>query len=401
MKRNAVFGVGIGINGRDAAMQATQRALDQIGTAKPVLALVFVSQEFTITEVLAGLTSLLGETPLWGFSSINPVTGDGDQPRSVVVALITGSELKAQVQWYPAFAQDSPGVAKQFVQALKQDIFLPQEILIVADGINGSLVPVCSALNELNVHVAGCMASGEPSLGKTYSIGKNQAGPGALAAAVLGGRFRVGVGLGHGWLDLGVYFRATRTRDVWVQTLDNNPAAETYARYLGYSAREWAFPPLTDMARLYPLGVEMPAHHGNTGPFVEADPKHLLIRSALRIEVDGSLRMSAPVPEGSIVHLMTGDPEACLASAQQAVKDALAALGKAKPLLAVTLIDASWQLLFESRQNQITSVLKAALGDIPMVGAYTFGQLARPVQEQPPVLHNQNLEVLVFGEGHD
>ncbi len=401
MKRNAVYGVGIGINGRDAAMQATQQALDQIGTAKPVLALVFVAQEFNISEVLAGLTSLLGETPLWGFSSLNPFTGDGDQPRSVVVALITGSDLKAQVLWFPNYAQESPVVARQFVQSLKQDIFLPQEILIVADGINGSLVPLCSALGELDVRVAGCMASGDPSLGKTYSIGKNQAGPGALAAAILGGRFRVGVGLAHGWLDLGVYFHATRTRDVWVQTLDNAPAAETYARYLGYSAREWAFPPLTDMARLYPLGVEMRAHHGKTGPFVEADPTNLLIRSALRVEVDGSLRMSAPVPEGSIVHLMTGDPEACLASAQVAVKDALAALGKAKPLLAVALIDASWQLLFEARQNHLSSVLKSSLGDIPLVGAYTFGQLARPAPDKPPVLHNQNLEVLVFGEAHE
>ncbi len=401
MKRNAVFGVGIGINGRDAAMQATQHALDQLGTAKPVLALVFVSQEFTISEVLAGLTSLLGETPLWGFSTIDPITGDGDQPRSVVVALITGSDLKAQVHWYPNYAQDSPATARQFIQALKQDIFLPQEILIVADGINGSLVPVCNALGELDVRVAGCMASGEPSMGKTYSIGKNQAGPGALAAAVLGGRFRVGVGLAHGWMDLGVYFRATRTRDVWVQSLDDRPAAEIYARYLGYSAREWAFPPLTDMARLYPLGVEMPARHGKTGPFIEADPGNLLIRSALRVEVDGSLRMSAPVPEGSVVHLMTGDPEACLDSAVQAVKTALSALGKAKPLLAVALIDASWQLLFESRQNQLSNVLKTALGDTPLVGAYTFGQLMRPAPDQTPVLHNQNLEVLVFAEAHE
>ena len=138
---------------------------------------------------------------------------------------------------------------------------MPQEILIVADGINGSLVPVCNALGELNVHVAGCMAAGEPSLGKTYSIGKNQAGPGALwRPRYWAGASALGVGLAHGWQDLGVYFRATRTRDVWVQTLDNVPAAETYARYLGYSAREWAFPPLTDMARLYPLGVETNFH---------------------------------------------------------------------------------------------------------------------------------------------
>ncbi len=382
-------------------MQATQRALDQIGTSRPVLALVFVSQEFNISEVLAGLTSLMGETPLWGFSTQRPLTGEGDQPRSVVVALLTGNELKAQVQWYPSFAQDSQGVARQFIQSLKQEIFLPQEILIVADGINGSLMPVCNALGELNVHVSGGMAAGEPSLGKTYCIGKNQAGPGSLAAAVLGGRFRLGVGLAHGWMDLGVYFHVTRTRDVWVQTLDDAPAAEVYARCLGYTAREWAYPPLTDMARLYPLGVEIPSPRGGTGPFIEPDPTNLLIRSALRVEVDGSLRMSAPVPEGSVVHLMTGDPEACLISAQAAAKEAVTALGKARPLLAVALVDASWQLLFETRQNQLTAMLKSALGEIPLVGAYTFGQLARPVMDKPPVLHNQNLEVLVFGEGHD
>lgn len=401
MKRQAVYGIGTGINGREAAMQATQHALDQIGTGKVVLALAFVSQEFNITEVLAGLTSLLGETPLWGFSTLRPLTGEGEQPRSVVVALLTGSDMKAQVQWFPNYAQDSQAAARQLVQNLKQDVFLPQEILLVADGINGSLAPFCKELSELKVHVAGCMAAGEPSQGKTFGIGKNQAGPGALSAAILGGRFRMGVGLAHGWQDLGVYFRATRTRDVWVQTLNNAPAAETYARYFGYSAREWAFPPLTDMARLYPLGVE-PVESVEDGqstvPFVETEPGKLMVRSALRIEVDGSLRMSAPVQEGSVVHLMTGDPDACLAAAHDAAEMALAQLGRAKPLLAVALVDAAWQLLFEAIPHSFTAALKAALGNIPLVGAYTYGQLTRPDINRPPVLHNQNLALLVIGE---
>lgn len=400
MKKNfAVFGVGTGINGRDAAMQATQRALDQLGTAKPVLALVLVAQEFNTADVLAAIASLLGDTPLWGFSTIQPLTGDGDQPRSVVVALLTGTDLKAQVQWYPNFAQDSAGVARQFLNALRQEVFLPQEILLVADGINGSLAPVCTALGELKVAVSGCMAAGEPSLGKTYTIGKNQVGPGGLSAAILGGRFRLGVGLAHGWKDLGVYFHATRTRDVWVQSLDDTSPAETYARYFGYSAREWAFPPLTDMARLYPLGVE-PVRESGT-PFVEVDASNLLIRSALRVEVDGSLRMSAPVPEGSVVHLMTGDPDACLEAAKAAARIALGAIGKAKPLLALTLVDTAWQLLFEARPNSFATALKSALGDLPMVGAYTFGQLTRPDLSRPPELHNENLAVIVFAESHE
>ncbi len=402
MKRHrAVYGIGAGINGREAAMQATQHALDQLGMARPVLALAFVSQEFNIAEVLAGLTSLLGETPLWGFTTTCPVTSEGDRPRSVVVALLSGSENQASVQWFPAYSQDSAGVARQFVQNLRQDVFLPQQILLVADGINGSLEPLCNALSSMPVHVAGCMAAGEPSLGKTYQIGKNQAGPGSLAAAILGGDFRVGVGLAHGWKDLGVYYRATRTRDVWVQTLDGISAAETYARLLGYSAREWAFPPLTDMARLYPFGVETRAQ-GSVAPFIETEPGSLLIRSALRVEVDGSLRMSAPVPEGAVVHMMSGDPDACLKAAQDAARQALAGLGRsARPMLAIVLVDVAWQFLFEARPGAVAGALKAVLGELPTVGAYTFGQLVRPTLEAPPVLHNQNMQVLVFGEAHE
>lgn len=403
MKRAAVYGVGTGINGREAAMQATQRALDQLGTAKASLGLVFVSQEFDVTEAQAGVTSLMGETPLWGFSTICSLTAEGDQPRSVVVALISGNDLKTQVQWFPNYAQDSAVVARQLVQQLKQEVFLPQEILLVVDGINGSLTPVCNALRELQVRVSGCTAAGDPAQGKTYGIGKNQSGQGAMSAAILGGRFRLGVGLAHGWQDLGIYFRATRTRDVWVQTLNDAPAADTYAQYFGYTAREWAYPPLTDMVRLYPLGVEMSAIGGKTAPlpFLESDPKNLLIRSALRVEVDGSLRMSAPVSEGSVVHLMTGDLDACLSAAGRAVREALSNLGKARPLLAVAFVDTAWKLLLETRPNQLSAALKSSLGDIPLVGAYTFGQLTRPDLNHAPVLHNQNLEVLIFGEGHE
>ncbi|MBE0698692.1 MAG: FIST C-terminal domain-containing protein [Anaerolineaceae bacterium] len=405
MRRIGVYGVGTGINGRDAAMQATQRALDQVGTSRPVLALVLIAQEFNINEVLAGLTSLLGETPLWGFSTLCPLTNSGDQPRSVVVALLTGSDFQASVNWFPGYVQDSTATARQLAHDLRQDVFLPQHILIAADGINGSLLPVCSALSDLQVSVAGCMAAGDPSMGKTFQLGKNQAGPGGLAAARLGGRFRVGVGMAQGWHDLGVYFHATRTRDVWLQTLDGVSAAETYARLFGYAPREWAFPPLTDMARLYPLGVEVPTE-GDVQAFVQTDPANLLIRSALRVEVDGSLRMSAPVPEGAVVHLMSGDPDTCLRAARSAARQALDSLEKgARPILALVLVDAAWQLLFESRPKALAEAisveLKTAYTDFPLVGAYTFGQLIRPALDQAPILHNQNLAVLVIAEAQE
>ena len=399
MRRQGVYGVGVGINGRDAAMQATQHALDQLGASRPVFALVFAAQEFSMAEVLAGLTSLLGDTPLWGFSTLSPLTNAGDHPRAVVVALLAGADCHASVKWFPGYAQDSAGAARQLEQALRQDVFLPQHMLIAADGINGSLLPVCAVLGDLQVNVTGCMASGDPSMARTYQLGGNQCGPGGLAAASLGGRFRVGVGLAQGWRELGVYFQAVRTRDVWLQALDDAPAAETYARLFGFPAREWAYPPLTEMARLYPLGVEL-------GPEGGSAPSNRLIRSVLRVEVDGSLRMSAPVPEGAVVHLMSGDPDACLQTARAAARQALDSLEKgARPLLALALVDSAWQILFETRPTAlaeaISAELRAAHAGFPLVGAYTFGQLVRPSLDQPPILHNQNLVLLVIGEAQE
>jgi hypothetical protein len=406
MKRNAVYGVGRGINGREAAMQATQQALDELGAARPALALVFVSQEFAVAEALTGLASLLGDTPTWGFSTLRTLTAEGDQPRTVVVALIAGSDLKAQVEWFGSFSQDAAGASRQVAQVVRQAGFA-QDLMFVADGINANLSPLCAALADLPCGVVGCTAAGEAALGKTYQIGQNQSGPGSLSVVLLGGRLRVGVGMAHGWRSVGAFFRATRTRDVWVQSLDGAPAVESYTRYFGYTAREWAHPPLTDMARLYPLGVELGSAPGESSAGAPLETSGgLLLRSPLRVEVDGSLRMSAPVPQGAVVHLMVGDLGACLQAAQDAAHSALDALAnmrgsKVRPLLALALVDVAWQYLFETRPTQVAAALSSALGDVPLVGAYTLGQVARPRPTAAPLVQNQNLQVVVFGETVD
>ena len=386
MNRLAACGTAQGLNGREAAIKATQVALDALGTLKPVLAIIFVSEEFDTTEVLSGLSGLLGDTPLWGISTVRPLSGDTEKLRSVVVVLLGGADLKADVHWSPGFAEDSPETARQLVRALKQELILPQAILIAADGVSGRLASICSALADGAIPVSGCMASGSYSSGKTYLLGKNQSGSGALAAAFLSGRFRIGSGSGHGWQDTGLHYTVTRARDVWVQTMDGLPVAEIYARIFGRPAREWAFPPLNDLVRLYPLGIE---------PSLPGD--ELILRSPLRMEIDGGLRMSAPVSEGVVVHLMLGDPDSCLQAAQRAAQQAIKDLGAARPLIALAYVDIAWQYLFENRPNQVAQTLQAALGTIPLAGAYTLGQVIRTSPNAIPTVYNQGLTVQIIG----
>ncbi len=121
------------------------------------------------------------------------------------------------------------------------------------------------------------------------------------------------------------------------------------------------------------------------------------MRSPLRVEVDGSLRMSAPVSEGAVAHLMLGDADACLKAAEQAAQQALHDLEPVRPLVALVFVDLAWQFLFGTRSNLLPEVIQEALGSVPMVGAYTLGQVARPSPSAAPEIYNQSVEVVLIG----
>jgi hypothetical protein len=187
----------------------------------------------------------------------------------------------------------------------------------------------------------------------------------------------------HGWQPVGALARLTRVQGHWVRTLDGQPASETYARLFGYPARDWSHSPLCDLVRLYPLGV--PEQEG------------IVVYSPLRIEVDGSLRMNRVLPEGKTVDFMVGSPETCRQAATQAAEQALQALGPTRPRLAVLLVDAAWQTLLDLEPQAEVNAVRQVIGDdVPIIGGYTFGQIA---PSPPGVLKmlNQHILVLLFG----
>jgi hypothetical protein len=233
------------------------------------------------------------------------------------------------------------------------------------------------------VPIVGGLSSGDLQTGSNYQIAGTQAGTGGLAAAILRGAARVGIGFAHGWDPVGGQFRVTRSRGFWLRTLDARPTSETYAQIFGYAARDWAFPPLNYLARLYPLGVEQ--------------GEQLVIRSPLRVEADGSFRMNATVRDGLDAYLLVGSRASCQAAAQKAVQQALMQLDEAKPVFALVLVDIAWQMLLKSTPGAEITAVQDILGpNVPIAGGYTLGQIA-PFKGAPQFL-NQHMLVIVFGE---
>lgn len=369
------------LDGREAGLQAAHQALNRLGAATPSLGLVISSHQYQPREVASGVSSLLGEAPLIGFSAPAGLTSEGLHPHSVVVALLSG-DFQAESHWMPGYAQSGRETASRLM-SLAGARNEPQSLLLFADGFNGDAEQLCAGLSSASLPLAGALSSGDLHTGSTYLMSGVQTGSGALTAALLHGNLKVGIGSAHGWNPVGSQFRVTRSRGFWLRTLEGRPASETYAGLFGFPAREWAFPPLSHLARLYPLGVEQ----GET----------MVIRAPIRVEADGSFRMNGTVRDGIDAFVLVGTRSDCEKAAQQAAQQALIGLGSAKPAFALVLVDTAWQMLLKANPGAEVAAVQDMLGPhVPIAGGYTLGQIVPGAET--PVFLNQHIVVIAFGE---
>ncbi|MBN2502802.1 MAG: FIST C-terminal domain-containing protein [Anaerolineales bacterium] len=381
----AAVGRAYAVDGRDASTQAIHQGFADLGSREVAAAFLFASHDYDINEVLSGATAQLGNTPIFGFSTSGEFAEDGSNRRSVVAALLSGEGIEAQAEWIPDFTSNMQVAVERMTRELHLTSQENATLLVAADGLSAEGEDLCKRLPFGRYTLAGCLAGGDLRLGRTFQIGGAQAGTGGLAAALLHGVLRVGVGTAHGWRPVGAYFRVTTSQGPWVRTLDHVPAAEMYSQLFGFKPREWGFPPLNTLVRLYPLGIE----NGQ---------KPLKVRAPLRVETDGSLRMSTPVDENCVAQLLVGSRESCMEAAHQATERALEKLEGAKPVLALVFTDVSWQMLLEGQLSSEIHAVQEILGeDVPIAGGYTFGQIARSPESDLPEFLNQHIEVVIFG----
>lgn len=371
------------LNGREAGLQATHQALNRMGAAMPAFGLVIASHQYQARDIVSGVSSLLGDTPMIGFSSPAGLTNEGVHPNSVVVVLLAG-DMQAETHWLPGYAQSARETGSKILKAASEQKE-NSTLLFFADGFNGDADQLCNSLSDGSLKLVGALSSGDLHTGHSYQMAGPQTGTGALTAAFLHGDIRVGIGSAHGWNPIGNQFRVTRSRGFWLRTLDGHPASETYAKLFGYPAREWAFPPLSHLARLYPLGVE------------QGD--QLLIRAPIRVEADGSFRMNAPVRDGVNAYLLVGSRVSCENAAQEAAQQALKQLEGGKPIFALVLVDLAWEMLLKSHPGTEINAVREILGEqVAIAGGYTLGQIAPGKNNPAPQLLNQHIVVITFGE---
>jgi hypothetical protein len=375
------------IEAREAGMQAAYQALNKLGTVSPTLALVIVPYRYDPQQVINGVVSMLSNVPTLGFSVSSGLTSEGAHSHSVVVGLLGGDDFQAETHWFPSYQQSGADVAMKISELLGYEQSPVEQVLVFAGGMNAGVEDFCARL-PAGLPVFGGLSSGDVLSGGGFQIAGVQSGISGLAGAFLRGKFKLGVGVGHGWRPVGIHFEVTSVDGPLLHSLDGQACNAVYSNVFGQSANSWCTPPLNTLCRLYPLGFNQPY------------TDELLVRAPVRMETSGDLLMNANLPVGSDAYLLVGSPEECLSAARKAAQDAMAQLDGAKPVFSLVLVDVAWQMLMQGQSGREIKVIAEVLGaDVPLAGGYTLGQILQPENRtsQPRYL-NQHIVVAVFSE---
>jgi hypothetical protein len=383
MSLRSAVGFSTMLDGRDAVARAFHEAYSVLEGETVDLALIFASPEYDPHRLIAGFSASAGAVPMLGFSTIGQISAQGVHPRAVGIALLAGENLEARAEWSGGFAEN-PARAMERVLASLGNTDGDGLLLAVADGLSGGGDLLSEGLPDGNFVLAGGLAGGDVRSGRSSQFTTEAGGLGGFAAAFVSG-LRSGVGLAHGWEPVGAHFQVASRNSLWISTLNDYPVTDVYADLFGRNSRDWRNPPLRDLVRLYPLGLE----HAAQGD--------LLVRAPLMVEQDGSLRMSAGVPDGATGHLLVGSVDGCVAAAQHATELALAGLGGIPPRLALVLADVSWSMLMKSRPGADIAAVRSVIGDVPLAGGYVLGQLAHTPEGGETQLLNQHIQVVLLG----
>ena len=374
---------------REAGMQAAYQALNGVGTVSPTLSLLIVPHRYDPQQVINGAASILSNIPLIGFSISSGLSTPSSHSLAVSLALLAGDSLQAETQWFPNFSQTSAEAVSQIGKLIGYEQRSVNGILAFAEGLNPptDMHAFCKKLPE-GLPLFGCLSSGDMMNERSFQIAGMQSGSGGLATAFLRGDFKIGIGHGHGWIAAGNHFVVTRSDGFKLQELDGKPISEVFSQVFGQTTQAWTQAPLNTLSRIYPLGFE------------EQSTDELSIHAPIRINQDGSSQMSSHLREGSVAYLMVGSPANCEKAARQAAQQALLELGDSKPVFALVLVDAAWQMLLQAQPGKEMQAVQEVLGaEIPIAGGYTHGQILPPlaINERSRFL-NQHIMVAVFSE---
>lgn len=281
-------------------------------------------------------------------------------------------------------ANDSYQKGYELASKLKHDKL--SHLFVLSDGykVNGSeLVKGLNKAIDKRIPITGGMA-GDGNLFQKTLVGLD-APPAEGKIAVVGfygNDLKIGHGSRGGWDAFGPERIITRSEGNILYELDNKSALQLYKEYLGPFANE-----LPGSALLFPLALHLP------------DRDEAIIRGVLSVnEEDQSMTFAGEVPRNSKVQLMKANFDRLIDGAVKAADNSLKTLGSFQPGFAILISCVGRRMVLNHRTEEEVEETTHTLGETPVCGFYSYGEISPVVKSTACELHNQTMTITVYSE---
>ncbi len=353
---------------------AATQAITQVSAHELKLAIVFASTTYDLPRVLQGVRQVTGEAPLMGCSSAGEFTESGATSGAVSVALISSDTLQVRLGVGTNFTEDLTGsvthALADFVgnseQALRAG-YLGRTLFLMTDGLTGKLellIDAIMAQTAMQYQLFGGAAGDDAQFKETFVFYHDQVLRNAFVCAEVLSVQPLALGIRHGWRPASRPLRITAGEGARLREINGMPAWELYEEFADQVGVAIDDTQTSAFLMNYILGV----------PYA---PDQYKLRVPLWKEPDGSLICAAEVPEGALTRIMETEDQAVIQSGRSAVELAQAHLGNTPYAGALVFECVATRLRLGAQFSEEIEGMKQVLGDVPLVGCNSYGQLAR------------------------
>jgi len=357
--------------------------------AQPRAGIIFGAWDMDHQALVAGVRGhysgieIAGATTAGEMSSVIGFSED-----SVALAVFACDRVEITAGIGANLVADPLGATGRAVAMARAKATQPSRLCLVMPTIGGAEAgPIFDGLRAAlgpGVPILGGGASPEDPaapLGATQSrqIANDTVGHDSIAMLLFSGELDYSFGVETGWQGVGPRGVVTRTSGDGVLEIDDRPAIDFYARYLGTGQ-----PPIANPLAVYEGG----------------DSDRFYLRTPVNWDPEtGRVGFFGVVPEGATVQITVAGTEQIFEGARASMQDALAAFPAGKtPDAALLYSCATRRYLLGTRVGREFEAVRDLLGtSIPIAGMYCLGEIAPMASPDRTQFHNATMVSVLLG----
>ncbi len=357
-----------------AASEAIQLAMKNIGTETPDLVFVFASTAHDYKKVLQEVKSKTNAVNIVGCSTAGEFTEKLTATNSVAVMAVKSDSIKFEVVLADNvkgnYNQVAENVFKDFKDQSKKvslEGFRYPTVMMVMDGLVGNgedFVKSIYSKTGILSQIVGGAAADDGKFKETNVFYGTEVHSNAIVFIKMFSKNKVGIGVSHGMKNTTKPMRVTKSIGGILYELDGKPAFDAYKEYAESK------------------GVTL--NPENTGNFLInnelaiQDLTFTKIRAPLTPNTDGSLNMATEVPQGCLVTIVGSSESDLVRAAQEAATEAKNNLGDAKAAGIITFDCICRQVIMGANFiNEVKAIENVFGENVPVIGFATYGEIAR------------------------